>query len=150
MVKFLVSKNLLFLMDYSPSSLESAPDATCIDIQELLATLRQCPSYQLDKFHTNCGLRIRVEPILDYLRTMLSTNVISIPLGEWRKNRENVMWQRDAAAEEASSKDKPKREFLFTRAVANDQRLRYEGAMYVDKTAKSLFTSEAWHWTPEL
>lgn len=145
MIKFLVSKNLLFLMDYSPSALDAAPDATCIDIQELLVTLRQCPSYQLDKNHVNCGLRIRIEPILDYLRTMLSTNVVSISLAEWKKNRDSAAWVRDS---DKSGGDK--KQFTFTRAVSQDQRLRYEGAMYADKMAKALFTSESWDWTPEL
>lgn len=41
------------------------------------------------------------------------------------------------------------RVFRFTRAVATDQRLRFEGAMAADKMARDLFTADGWDWTPE-
>ncbi|KAI9721849.1 MAG: hypothetical protein M1812_002185 [Candelaria pacifica] len=34
------------------------------DIQQLLENLRQCPSYQIDRNHTHCGLRVRLLPAL--------------------------------------------------------------------------------------
>lgn len=147
MVQFFVAKNLLVLMDYSPAALESFPDASRLNIEELLATLRQCPSYQIDKHHTNCGLRIRIEPILDYLRAMLSSNVISIPHAEWKRDPMRVSWASRGINE--GDKENEKQKFTFTRAVANDQRLRYEGALYADKMARALFTAGSWDWTPD-
>lgn len=148
MVKFLVSKNLLFLVDFSPVSIESIPDMSMLDMDELLATLRQCPSYQVDKYHTNCGLRIRVEPVLDYIRAMLSANIVSVPLADWKRRRTDISWVVTTAPGDLDD-DAQKGTFSFTRAMANDQRLRYEGALYADKMAKKLFTAEAWDWTPE-
>ena len=145
MLKFLVSKNLASLVDFGPASLDAIPDSSTLDTEELITTLKQCPNYQIDKFHTNCGLRIRIEPILDYIRAMLSANVISISLHDWRKNRDAVSWV--TAREMADPDDLPK--FLFTRAMANDERMRYEGPLFVDKAAKALFTAESWDWTPE-
>ncbi|KAH6610268.1 hypothetical protein Trco_000288 [Trichoderma cornu-damae] len=148
MLKFLASKNLLFLVDFSPSSLEAVPDSAMTNIDELLATLKQCPGYQVDKHHTNCGLRIRIEPIIDYIRAMLSASGTSIAHADWKKRRSEVSWTmlRDSRRPE-NEHDSPK--FVFTRAVANDQRLRYEGAMYTDRLSKGLFTASSWDWTPE-
>lgn len=148
MIQFLLSKNLLCLLDYSPASLDTIPDASRLDIEELLTILRQCPNYQIDKHHTNCGLRIRLEPILDYLRAMLSSTVVSIPHADWKRQRDRVSWAKQGLSEFDEGGKKQK--FVFTRAVANDQRLRYEGALYADKMAKALFTADSWDWTPEL
>ncbi|KAK7413138.1 hypothetical protein QQX98_007964 [Neonectria punicea] len=149
MLKFFLAKNLLFLADFSPTSLDAVPDTAMVDVEELLSTLQQCPSYQVDKNHTNCGLRVRVEPILVYMRSMLSANVIAVPHADWKRRRADVSWATSKHNASARDDDSPDRTFAFTRAIANDQRLRYEGALYVDKMAKAMFTAEAWDWTPE-
>ncbi|RSL95452.1 hypothetical protein CEP52_012063 [Fusarium oligoseptatum] len=146
MLKFFVGKNLLFLVDYSPASLNSVPDTAMVEIEELLSTLQQCPSYQVDKHHTNCGLRVRLEPIVGYMRSMLSANVVPISYASWKKQRAETSWV--PLQDQASNGDTTKR-FAFTRALANDQRLRHEGAFYVDRMAKAMFTAEEWDWTPE-
>lgn len=148
MLKFFVNKNLLFLVDYSPASLNMVPDTAMIEIEELLSTLQQCPSYQVDKHHTNCGLRTRLEPILIYMRSMLSANVISIPYADWKKRPTDISWLAQKE-HEADDRDSAPKKFQFTRAIANDQRLRYEGALYVDKMAKAMFLADEWDWTPE-
>lgn len=148
LLKFLMSKNLLFLVDFSPISLDAVPDTSMVDMDELLATLRQCPSYQVDKHHTNCGPRIRVEPVLEYIRAMLSANVVAVPLADWKRRRADVSWVVTQTPGDVHDEGKG-RTFAFTRALANDQRLRYEGAIYADRMAKKLFTAESWDWTPE-
>lgn len=146
MLKFLLSKNLAFLVDFSPVSLESVPDTAMLDIEELLSTLKQCPNYQVDKHHTNCGLRIRIEPIIDYIRAMLSAGVTTISHADWKKRRVEISWVVLASQLEEDTD----RAFVFTRAIATDQRLRFEGALYADRMAKKLFTAETWNWTPEM
>ena len=148
LLRFLMSKGLLFLVDFSPISLEAVPDTSMVDMDELLVTLRQCPSYQVDKHHTNCGPRIRVEPVLDYIRTMLSANVVAIPLADWKRRRADVSWVVAQAPGDVDEESK-ERTFLFTRSLSNDQRLRYEGSIFADRMAKKLFTAESWDWTPE-
>ncbi|KAL6871199.1 hypothetical protein J3F83DRAFT_645612 [Trichoderma novae-zelandiae] len=149
MVKFLASKNLLYLVDYTPASLERVPDAAMVNIDDLLATLKQCPSYQVDKNHTNCGLRTRIEPIIDYIRAMLSASGTSIAHADWRKRRSEISWTMLRDGQGTGDIHEGSRMFVFTRAVANDQRLRYEAAMYTDTLSKSLFTASSWDWTPE-
>lgn len=148
MIKFLVSKNLLYLVDYSAASANAVPDAAAVNVEELLTTLRQCPNYQIDKNHVNCGLRVRIGPILDYIQSMLSASIVALSHADWKNRRDAASW---APEDERGLRhdDGNRRTFLFTRAVANDQRLRYEGALYVDKMARQLFTSDAWNWTPE-
>jgi hypothetical protein len=150
MLRFLLAKNLLFLADFSPASLDAIPAAENLDVDaDILAVLKQCPNYQIDKHHTNCGLRIRIDPIIDYVRAMLSANVVAVSWQGWKKDRSGTSWAAEATAREAEGKDTEPRTFAFTRAMANDQRLRYEGAIYADKLAKQLFTADAWDWTPE-
>lgn len=147
LLKFLRSKELLFLVDFSPASLDAVPDTSQVDIEDLVANLKQCPNYQVDKHHTNCGPHLRIKPIMDYLRTMLSANVIWISHSDWKKRRAEVSWE--AVKKSKRARDEGGRTFAFTRAIANDQRLRYEGVMHADRMAMSLFTAEAWDWTPE-
>lgn len=149
MLKFLLSRNLLYFVDFSPASIDALPDHfSTLDLDaDLLAVLKQCPNYQVDKFHTNCGLRIRIDPILDYVRAMLSANVVAISLPAWKKDREQTSWM-PAVQDGTADGDRP-RKFAFTRAMSNDQRLRYEGAIYADNMARALFTADSWDWTPE-
>lgn len=149
MLKFLVNKNLLFLVDYSPASLDSLTDTAMMDIEEILLALNQCPNYQVDNHHTNCGLRVRLEPILGYFRSMLSPGVVSIPYAGWKKRPDDVSWASHKEDGQGVNGDST-RKFLFTRAIANDQRLRHEGALHADKLARTMFTAEAWNWTPEV
>lgn len=149
MIKFFLSKNLLYMVDYSPASVDKLSDTSLFHVDDLLATLKQCPNYQVDKHHMNCGLRMRIDPILDYVKTMLAANVVSLSQADWKKRRGDVSWASRVDFG-ARADDGERRVFAFTRALANDQRLRYEGAMYADKMAKTLFTATAWDWTPEV
>lgn len=153
MLKFLLSKGLVSLVDYSPASMYNLPSDVPVDIKELLNTLKECPNYQLDKHHVNCGLKIRIDPILDYVKTMLSANHVAISRQDWTRRRDDATWAgasrggiRDG---EADDDDGRKRVFAFTRALANDERLRYEGHFYVNRMARNLFTADTWDWTPE-
>jgi hypothetical protein len=147
MVKFLVNHGLLSLVDFSPTSLDAVQDCATVDIYQILSTLKQCPSYQIDKNHTNCGMRTRILPILDYIQTVLSSNAISIRKPDWKTNRDAVSWLPNGDDPD-NSRSVPK-VFRFTRSVASDQRLRYEGVLGADRMAKPLFAAEKWDWTPE-
>ncbi|TWU78757.1 hypothetical protein ED733_006747 [Metarhizium rileyi] len=150
MLKFLLSKDLLHLVDFAPSSVDTVPDCSMVDIDELLGTLKRCPNYQVDKHHTNCGLRIRIEPILDYVRAMVGAGVVAIPWADWKRRRGDVSWSNEPRGLDAGRNvDETCKVFAFTRALANDQRLRYEGTIYADKMARELFTAGDWDWTPE-
>lgn len=190
MVKFLASKNLLFLTSFAPAPLSSGghevvvpADFAAVDVHSILAALKQCPNYQVDRYHTNCGLRTRITPILEYVGAMLSASVVQVASEGWRRDRQQTSWVQqaedgegnkgtaatssgrfggkkdfvviaadpdDGAGDYKSQQHRVKgRVFRFTRSVASDQRLRYEGAMAADRMARELFTADAWDWTPE-
>jgi len=152
MVKFLVARDLLFLGDFASSSSQGSlvHDYATVDVVSILAALKQVPSYQIDKNHTNCGLRTRILPILEYIQAMLSAGVVSVARERWRKGREEVAWC-DLEGDEADGDggEKKTKVFAWTRGMATDQRLRYEGALAADRMAKALFTADEWDWTAE-
>ncbi|KAF2660040.1 hypothetical protein K491DRAFT_675075 [Lophiostoma macrostomum CBS 122681] len=62
------------------------------DIGRLLESLRQCPSYQIDRNHSHCGLRTRLLPLLDLIQNQLSLDTASLDISIcadcWNSNRE--------------------------------------------------------------
>lgn len=178
-VKFLVSKHLLFLTNFSASSLDQIKDFAAVDVHSILAALKQCPNYQIDRNHTNCGMRTRLMPILEYVASMLSANVVPLNLAGWKKDQKRTSWAKSGdnndvagagtkgpapastssfagkrdfvvpSGNDEGQRPKKGRVFSFTRSVASDQRLRHEGAMAADRMSKELFTADDWDWTPE-
>ena len=137
MVKFFSHKRLLTLTS-ALSPYDDYPELYGGDIENLITILRQCPSYQIDKNHSHCGLRTRIIPALDYIQTMLTSN-IGIDRRGWKNDRPGTSW---STARSGSA-------FRFTRSVANDQRLKIEGYLVAEKHARALFTAGQWDWTPE-
>lgn len=99
---------------------------------------------------------------------MLSAGSVQLSLVSWKQERRKSSWTAQPSTTEDNEQGKtafvvtnnneqqqqhrpqPKgRVFRFTRAVATDQRLRFEGAMAADKMARELFTADGWDWTPE-
>ncbi|KAI1456199.1 hypothetical protein F4805DRAFT_468256 [Annulohypoxylon moriforme] len=145
-IKFLTNKNLMFLVDFSPGSLDSIADTSLLQIETVISTLRQCPSYQIDKNHTNCGLRTRILSILDFIHGLLSANSIPINRNLWKTNRQSVAWLPPEGEGKTSTEEKP---FRFTRSLAGDQRFRFENALGAEKFARDVFTASSWDWTAE-
>ncbi|KAH7040173.1 uncharacterized protein B0I36DRAFT_370970 [Microdochium trichocladiopsis] len=139
MIRFLANKSLLFLVDFSPGSLDRIADTSQVTVDSLLATLRQCPSYQIDKNHNNCGLRTRLLPILDFVQGLLSSNAVPVSRQAWKTDRAGT-------ASGGSSSNKP---FRFTRTMAGDQRLRFEGNLGADRFARQVFLASSWDWTAD-
>lgn len=70
-------------------------DAYSGDIERLLDALHGCPSYQIDRNHSHCGLRTRLIPILEALDQLIrSSKVIGVGIcGEcWQKHRAEYAW----------------------------------------------------------
>ncbi|RYP82102.1 hypothetical protein DL770_005666 [Monosporascus sp. CRB-9-2] len=151
MLKFLTHKNLLFLVDFSPRSLfDAVPDCALVPVVVenggLLAALRQCPGYQIDKHHSNCGLRTRLLPILDFVQGLLSAGSVPVAAPAWRRDRAAAAWMTDDGG---AARDSDPRPFRFTRLMLGDQRLRFENALGADKFAREVFTASSWNWTAE-
>lgn len=153
MFKFLTNKTLLFLVDFSPASLDAIADTSLLPVDHVLSTLRQCPSYQIDKNHTNCGLRTRISPILDFLQGLLSANSIPVSRAAWKSNPAAHAWlpadNGETKRHSREDEDEKKKPFRFTRSLAGDQRFRFENAMGADKFARDVFTAPSWDWTAD-
>jgi hypothetical protein len=147
MLKFLTNKNLFFLVDFSPSSLDLVADTSLLPVDTVLATLRQCPGYQIDKNHTNCGLRTRMLPLLDFIQALLTANSVPIARAAWKNDRQATAWLPSGNGEVDEDGTKP---FSFTRSMAGDQRLRFEHTLGADKFAKEVFTASGWNWSAEV
>ncbi|KAI1110154.1 hypothetical protein F5Y14DRAFT_370697 [Nemania sp. NC0429] len=154
MFKFLTNKGLLFAVDFSPGSLDAVADTALLPIDHVLAALRQCPAYQIDKNHTNCGLRTRMLPILDFLHGLLSANSIPVSRAAWKGQRAAHAWMPVAVAagkggEEEGEEGGERKPFRFTRSLAGDQRFRFENTLGADQFARDVFTASSWDWTAE-
>lgn len=66
------------------------------DIENLLASLRQCSNYQVDANHAHCGLRSRLLPLLAFLEYQLSGENGALDIGIcnecWRERRSQYAW----------------------------------------------------------
>jgi hypothetical protein len=148
MIRFLTARGLLYLVDFSPSGVDHVPDAAVKDIPEILATLKQCTSYQIDKNHTNCGLRTRLLPVVEFIEACLGQYCVGLVHQSWLKDREAASWATEAEAAEGEE-GKMKKPFALTRAAAGNGRSVYTDGLGWAKKARAVFTASGWDWTPE-
>lgn len=59
------------------------------NIVKLLQSLKECPSYQLDRNHTHCGLRSRFIPRLEYIAPW---DQVGVCLSCWKTERGKESW----------------------------------------------------------
>lgn len=60
------------------------------DIYALLESLRQVPEYQIDKFHSHCGIRTKIVPLLNVLEECLQC--VGICSDCWQEHRPQYAW----------------------------------------------------------
>ncbi|PQE12173.1 hydroxyproline-rich glyco protein [Rutstroemia sp. NJR-2017a BVV2] len=164
MIKFLTRKNLLSLVPFQVVPPEDPafiwPVAYTSDIEQLVSTLRQCPSYQIDKNHGHCGLRSKLLPALDYIKDCLDTG-IGLHVRLWKSERSSQTWVPVSSTNGSSLKkafvvgdkivgeEKKEKSFDFTSLTRED--LVFGGkALGADKAARKLFSAESWIWIREI
>lgn len=172
MVKFFVRKNLMTMSAYTPSLVDTSSDygdeeATCDaaghttvstaysgDIEQVIATLRQCPGYQLDAHHHHCGLRSKILPPLNFIHDAIH-NGAGIRLVRFQEDREATSWQTHShktsqikswtKAKSVEEEDSTPRTFRWP---ADARAVEAAGAMFGwEQCAKRLFTAVVWDWT---
>ncbi|KAI9750901.1 MAG: hypothetical protein M1815_001512 [Lichina confinis] len=72
-------------------------EPTARSISEIISTLRQVPSYQIDQHHSHCGLRTKLTPPLQFLQFVLDYGV-GVCRDCWKHDRPNSRWSNAAAA----------------------------------------------------
>jgi hypothetical protein len=154
MVKFLAKKGLLSLVPFQAASPEDAdyiwPEAYTGDIENLIGILRQCPSYQIDKNHTHCGLRTKLLPALDYIKNCIDAGV-GVRLQAFKTEDPNEAWipkvqlRKKAFVVGGEDVAASKKGFDFVKARNGDM----DGMIGEGKKAKALFTAVEWSWIAE-
>jgi hypothetical protein len=156
MIKFLSKKGLLSLVPFQAISPEDPeyiwPEPYKGEIERLMGLLRQCPSYQIDKNHSHCGLRSRMLPALDYIRICIDYG-IGIKVTRWKTDRATQTWITPKPTSGKGRKpfrvgdelDVP----CFDFAKAKPAIELAANTFNADHLAKTLFTAKRWIWTPE-
>jgi hypothetical protein len=163
MVKFLCKKDLLSLVPFQAVSPEDTdyiwPDAYTGDIENLIGLLRQCPSYQINQYHSHCGLRSKLLPALQYITSCIETGV-GVKFG-----RSNKDWVNDAWSVRSSTGTKKKSFWVgggdgeevdvaggkssgFNFASVKNASLGVSD-LGAEKSAKALFKAGKWNWIRE-
>jgi hypothetical protein len=66
------------------------PETHAGDLNALLDSLRQIPEYQIDRFHTHCGIRTKLVPLLDFLQKCIAHAGICAEC--WHDDKEGYAW----------------------------------------------------------
>jgi len=164
MIKFLTKKGLLSLVPFQAVSPEDPdyiwPEAYSGDIEYLIGVLRQCPSYQIDHNHGHCGLRTKLLPALDYIKSCIDTG-LGIKLNRSKIGPTFDSWIPSAPVSSkksfwVSGKDgedvdiggyKPKQ---FDFGPSRSKAMLGGASGNVERTPKGLFTAEKWNWVTDL
>jgi len=168
MVKFLARKGLLFLIPFQAVNSDDPdyiwPEAYSGDIEYLIGLLRQCPAYQIDSNHGHCGLRTKILPALDFIKSSMDTG-LGIKLIRTKTGPVYESWlpTEEEQAKQSSSKksfwvggsdgedvdvagEKP-RQFDFASVRPKTGLGKDENS--VERSPRGLFTAEKWNWLVE-
>lgn len=88
MIRFFTRIGTLHLQGTIASSDEESQLPCQDDLTTLLDTLRQVPEYQIDRFHTHCGIRTKIIPLIDAIQL----SHLGICAECWASNRKESSW----------------------------------------------------------
>ncbi len=77
----------------------SEPEPFAGSIEDILEKYRQCPSYQINKHHSHCGIRGRLGSIVSLLHRCLNTQA-GVCGNCWVKGRDGVKWSEHGRVEQ--------------------------------------------------
>ena len=91
MIRFFSRKGTVRIESaFDPAPEEPEPYRGSLD--DIVAKLKQCPTYQIDNNHTHCGLRTRLMPILDGARSPRPLFQTGICLECWKEDKTKESW----------------------------------------------------------
>lgn len=100
------------------------------DVFNLLDNMRQVPEYQIDRFHSHCGIRTRLIPLLDLVQECLQS--VGLCAECWQKDRAGYAWIE------------AKKPLLWKRSVF---RLRGQGCVGKHTGLRELFMAGERDWS---
>ena len=91
MIRFFSRKGTIRIESaFDPAPEETEPYRGSLD--DIIAKLKQCPTYQIDNNHMHCGLRTRLMPILDGFRSPRPRFQTGICLECWKADKSKESW----------------------------------------------------------
>ena len=131
-IRFFSRKGLLYVDSAFAVSSAEENEAYSYDgnIEDIIAKLKECTSYQIDSYHQHCGLRTKLLPVLESLWPL---NQVWICLDCWRKDRCHEGWLESP--------------HLGTWRWA--RKVRPSAGCQAHRDAKAMYTAVKRKWTPE-
>ncbi|KAI9877323.1 MAG: hypothetical protein M1830_004253 [Pleopsidium flavum] len=131
MIRFLTRVGTLHLQGIINECSDAVPYAERID--HLLDLLRQCPSYQINKHHSHCGLRTRLQPAVDMVQRYLESEA-GVCGKCWNDREDRLAWSKHPRVERW--------------ACSPQKMLRRNRCEQHDK-AREMFTALERDWEPQ-
>lgn len=97
MIRFFSRKGTLRIesaFDPAPEELEPYNG----NLDDIVAKLKQCPSYQIDSNHTHCGLRTRLMSVLEGPRSPRPLFQVGLCLECWKEDKSKESWLENPTA----------------------------------------------------
>ena len=132
MIRFFSRKGILQIesaFDPAPEDLEPYIE----NLDNIINKFKECPSYQIDGYHTHCGLRTRLVSILEGPRAPRPSSQVGLCLECWKKDKSQESWV-----------DNPTRG-TWTNAGFNF----YSRSCRDHRDTKAMYTAVKRDWTPE-
>ena len=129
-VRFFSRKGLLRIESAFAASSEAESELYVGNVEDIIARLRECTSYQIDGYHQHCGLRTKLMPILDSIWPL---NQVWICLDCWKKDKSRESWLENPHGG---------RWYWVKKA-------RSGGGCEAHRDAKAMYTASIRKWTPD-
>jgi hypothetical protein len=112
---------------------------------ELIKSLKEFPSYQIDANHSHCGIRHSLSVLLEFLQAVMKLEKnVAVCSKCWQKNRMGHSWlERKGYLWEY--KDRPKIPAVISKAEVVDKACVLNHDLY-----QEMFTARSRNWTMEL
>lgn len=130
-IRFLSRKGLLRIESVFTVTTDDGLEPYNGSIDEIIAKLRESPSYQIDRNHSHCGMRTRLMPILD---SLWPSSSVWICLDCWRTDKVKESWLGNPQGGKWDWRKKPQ-----VRAISGCQ---------AHREAKAMYTADIRDWTP--
>jgi len=101
-------------------------------IDKMLDKLRQCPSYQINKHHSHCGLRARLLPVIELIQGLLESEA-GICGNCWVQGNAGLMWSQHPRAKHWT--------YSRTKILSKNKCERHD-------QARDMFTAHERDWEP--
>lgn len=131
MIRFFSRKGIIRIesaFDYTPEDIQPLNG----NLEDIIAKLKECPSYQIDNHHTHCGLRTQLLRVLEGPWSPRPRSQVGICLECWKDNKGRESWLENP--------------IRGTWSIENGR--MYGTSCREHLSTKAMYTAERRDWTP--